>query len=384
MRAAIRRACQSVGARGMVLAVALIAAGCAGTPDAPKWLTGGEPHDYPQKQYVSGVGSGGDPDAAASAARAEIARKTKGESEGVEIAKTYVAKTPPAHWALAVLDRPALLARLTEEIGATEQQLSQALAASSNASPEEALDPMLGAIMLAQRRDALLTRIVNLGGTPPASEASHSRAALDLQLASIKRALAIDVQAYEMDSQSGMMGAPLDEVRRALAQQVLAKGFALPAESDWGDSPGWLVARARIAFEPLELDRSHDFVAVHWEAALEIEDRAAGGQVVAVLTEESRATHLNEREARRQAQEQAETFLAAALASWLDERYASGAVIPVGGWTGRESRGLRLRDGDRATEEGQTQPEKDQSEDGDDHEVAPDDAEPRAPEQDAL
>ena len=322
MRPTNRTAYRSGVGRSFVLAIAAVVAACAGPPDAPKWLKGGTPHDYPEDRYVSGVGSGAEPEAAASAARAEVARKTKGESEGVEIVKTHVgAGEPPVHWALAILDRPALLEHLREELGGAEQQLVDQLETISDAPPEMALGPMLGAIAVAQRRDALLTRIANLGGTPPALESAHSRAALDQQLAAIKHVLAIDVEAYEMDSKSGMTGEPLDGVRRALAQQVLAKGFALPAESDWGETAGWLHARARIAFERLQLDRRSDFVSVHWEAALEIEDRAAGGRVVALLTGKSRAIHLSEREARRQAQEQAEAFLADAFASWLDEHY---------------------------------------------------------------
>lgn len=323
MRRTNRSEHRSRAGRSIVLAIVAVAAACASPPDAPKWLKGGAPHDYPEDRYVSGVGFGAEPETASSAARAEVARKTKGETEGVEIVKRHVAaEEPPVHWALAVLDRPALLATLTEEVDEAEQQLADELAAISDAPPEIAIAPMLGAIAVAQRRDALLTRIAHLGGTAPPLESERSRTALDSQLAAIKHALAIDVEAYEMDSRSGMPGEPLDEVRRALAQQVLAKGFALPAESDWGATAGWLRARARIAFERLELGRSADFIAVHWEAALEIEDRVAGGRVVAVLTEESRATHLSEREARRQAQEQAEAFLADAFARWLDEHYS--------------------------------------------------------------
>ena len=322
MRAAIRRVYRRDFARVMILAIAVSAAGCASSPESPKWLKGKQPHDYAEDRYVSGVGSGADPEAAASTARAEVARKTKGETEGVEIVKTHVAKKPRVHWALAVLDRPALLARLAEEVATAEQQLSEALGATTNVPPEQALGSMLGAIACAQRRDALLARIANLGGTPPAGEAAHSRTTLEDQLAAIKHALSIDVQAFEMDSQSGMTGAALDGVRRALAQQVLAKGFGLPPESGWGDNSGWLLARARVAFDRLELDRYRDFVAVQWEATLEIEDLAAGGKVLALLTQQSRATHLNEREARRQAQDQAKEFLTQALARWLDEQYA--------------------------------------------------------------
>lgn len=377
MRAAIWPAGRKAVAWGMVSLVALQAVACAGSRDAPKWLSGGEPHDYPEKRYVSGVGSGGDPDAAAASARAEVERKTQGEREGVTIAKTHVAKTSHEYWALAVLDRPRLLSRLTEEVGQLEQQISENILAVESATPEEALAPMLGAIALGQRRDSLLTRIAHLGGTPAESAVSLSRAALDLRLAAIKHALSIDVQAYEMDSQSGMAGSNLDGIRRALAQQVLAKGFALPAENDWGDRSGWLIARARIAFETLGLDRSHDFVAVRWEAVLELEEGAAAGKVVAMLTDESRATHLNEREARRQAQEQAEAFLTGALSSWLDEHLASRVAIQTKP-AKRSEPGPLPADGDRPTDAGGARTEAVDSNAAPVHEKAPLDAETSA------
>jgi len=308
--------------RLLVLAgVAACAAHCASPPEAPGWLRGA-PQGYPEDQYVWGVGAGADAEGAASAARAEIGRKTKGETEGVRIAETWIDEKPTVHWALAVLDRTALIARLTEEVAKSEAQLSQLLETAEGAPPGEALEPVIRTIELTPRRDALLLRIANLGGTPPSFDGAHERAALEERLAALKHSLSIDVQAYEMDSKTGAIGDPLDEIRRALAQQVLEKGFRVDVESDWGrGSPAWLLARARVAFERLDLGPRDSLVAVHWEAALEVEDRVGDGEVVAIRMEEARATHLNEREARRQAQEDAEAFLAGALASWLDEHF---------------------------------------------------------------
>ncbi len=313
--------------RVVVLAgIAACAAHCASPPEAPGWLKGA-PQGYPEDQYVWGVGAGVNAESAASAARAEIGRKTKGEAEGVRIAETWVDEKPTVYWALAVLDRTALIARLGEEVAASETQLSQLLETAEGAPPGDALEAVVRTIELTPRRDALLLRIVNLGGTPPAFDPLHERAALEKRLASIKRSLVIDVQAYEMDSKTGAIGDPLDEIRRVLAQQVLEKGFRMALDDDWGGgSPAWLLARARVAFERLDLGPRGSLVAVHWEAALEVEDRSGNGEVVAIRMAEARATHLNEREARRQAQEDAEAFLAAALASWLDERFTPGLL----------------------------------------------------------
>jgi hypothetical protein len=271
---------------------------------------------------VTGVGQGADPEAAAEAARAEVASKARGETEGVEIVRRYVAKKPKVHWALAVLDRPALIARLAERIAEDEQQIAAAAESARNTAPEKAIVDLLGAIALTRQRAELRTRIAHLEGTPPPAETTPSRPQLDAQLAAAKRMLAIDVEATEMDPESGTPGPPIDAIRRALAQQVLAKGFSLPPESDWGDAPSWLVARARISFERLDLGGRQGFAAIEWEAALEIEDPAAGGQIVGLLTGGTRATHINERTARRLAREEATTFLSEAFASWLDERYA--------------------------------------------------------------
>jgi hypothetical protein len=64
-------------------------------------------------------------------------------------------------------------------------------------------------------------------------------------------------------------------------------------------------------------------VAVHWDAALEITDVAGGGDVVALMSEQGRSVHLNEREARRRADEEATRFAAGALEAWLHQRIGS-------------------------------------------------------------
>lgn len=305
--------------RGPIAALAVLAAlaaGCAG-PEPPQWVSG-SPDGYPRDRYVVGVGSGPDAEQAAARARDEVARQTNGELEGVRVAETWVDEDEGEHFALAVLDRAALLDAIADELLAVEREMTAKLAEADAAPPAGALRAVLDAMALAPRRAALIARIANLGAPAPPADPALSRSGLETRLAAVKRELPIEIEAYEMDSKTGAIGEPLDEVRRALAQKVLALGFPLSDRSEWGASESaWLSARARVAFERLQLHPRDRLVAVHWEAALEITDLGDDARVVAILTEEARATHLNEREARRQAQEDAEAFLAAALADWL-------------------------------------------------------------------
>lgn len=324
--AGIGRAAQPGSIRVLIGLVAglFMVMGCAHDSGPPSWIE--HPgRNWPADRYVTAVGQGDEPEAAATAARAEIARKTKGEREGVEIARTYRTRKPKIHFALAVLDRPALIARIAEQIAQADEKRAADAESAKSEPPEKAITTLLDAIALARQREALRTRIAHLEGTPPPSETPPTRATLDEQLVGVKHALTIAVEAYEMDPESGEVGQPLDAVRRALAGQVLAKRFSLPVEGEWGDSaPAWLRVRARIGFERLELGGRQGFAAVEWEAALEVQDPAAGGQVVALFDHEARATHITEKTARRLAREEAIAFVTEALASWLDERYAPG------------------------------------------------------------
>lgn len=304
-----------------MVVLGLVFASCASGPESPRWVRGKAPKDFPETQYIWGAGSGAKAEAAAAAAILEIARKTSGESEGAQIERTWIDKEGQAHWALAVLDRPAQLERLAGELAAVDAQLVETLASrDQEALPSKAFVVTLRAIELASARDAIATRIGRLGGAPPPSDPAHARAGLEEQLASLKHAVTIDVEAWEMDSKTGMIGDPLNEVRMALAQQVLEHGFRIGTNDDWSPSSAWLLIRARVGIDPLDLGTSDRFVAVKWSAAVEILDRTGEGEVLAILTKEGRATHLNEHEASREAREQAESFVANALTDWLDER----------------------------------------------------------------
>lgn len=307
-----------------VAAVALLLAlACAGDSGPPHWIE--HPHrKFPEERYTTGVGQGANREAAAEAARAEIARQTEGETEGVEISRHWTAKQPRVHWALATLDRPALVERLAKRIGEGEEQLAAAAesAAEKDLPPSQALERLLAAFELIHERDVLRRRIQVLDGTPPPPETTPSRGELEGRLAAVKRLLPIAVEAQETDTSTGSPIAPLDVARRALAQQVLAKGFALAPESEWGDTPAWLRVHARVAFEELDLGHRDDFTSIQWDASLEIEDPASEARTLALLSDRARAVHLNSHSTLRLAQEQAVEFLAQAFASWLDARYA--------------------------------------------------------------
>ncbi len=304
-----------------VLGSVLVLAACASGPDAPRWVKGKPPKDFPEQQYTWGVGSAEGAEAAATAAVAEVARKTSGESEGATIERTWVDGKRNAHWALAILDRTASIERLKGEWTATDASLSETLATlDQGASPSATFGVVLRAIELAAARDALAVRIGRLGGEAPASDPARTRAVLDEKLASLKHSLTIDVEAWEMDTKTGMVGDPLEEVRLAMSQVVIGRGFRIGSPGDWTPSSGWLLVRARIGIEPLDLGRAERFVAVEWKTAVEVEDRTGDGEVLSILTRKGRTTHLNEQEARREARKQAEAFVVEALSGWMDER----------------------------------------------------------------
>jgi hypothetical protein len=306
---------------GLAFGVALLGA-CASAPPPPEWLQGSS-SSYPDDRFVVGVAADPDPDRAAEAALASIETQTHGEREGAQIADTWKDPDNGMHWALAVLDREPLLASLEAELNTLEARMTAALLAADTDPPHEILVELVTVVALVPERDRLRERIGNLGGKPANDDAKAAAQAeaLDARLASLKRELRIEVSSWEMDAKTGEPGDPLDENRRALAQTVLARGFT-PAsvETGWGADPVWLRVESKVAIERLQLHPDDTLIAVHWDAAVEITEVAAEGEVVAVLTDEGRAVHLNEREARRQADADARDFAAQALDAWLESR----------------------------------------------------------------
>jgi len=319
--------------RGFVWFLALSAlvaslAGCAGGPDAPSWVKG-KPKGYPAKHYTWGVASGVDASRAADAAIAELGRKSGGETESATIERTWLDERKRVHWALAVLDRTALAQRLQTDWAAADAETAQLLASDvEGAPPSQVLPAVVRAIERASVRDALGARIGRLTGTPPPVDPSRERARLDERLAAFKRATAIDVEAWEMDPQTGSLGEPLEQIRTALAQAVLARGFRVASHDDWSPSASWLLIRAQVGIEPLELGGADRFTAVEWNAVVEVRDRTGEGEVLAIQTKKARATHLNVHEARREALAQAGEFVSTSFSAWLDERLPPPSAAP--------------------------------------------------------
>jgi hypothetical protein len=305
----------------VLLAAALLAA-CASGPPPPEWLKGSS-SSYPDDRFAVGVAANVSADRAAEAALAAIEVQTKGETEGAQVVDTWNDTDNNQRWALAVLERQPLLDSLGAELAAANSSIARALAAAETDAPHTALSDVAAAIALVPARDRLRERIANLGGTPP--DADDSAHELDAKLAELKSQLRIEVSSWEMDAKTGAPGEALDENRRALTQRVIAMGFsAASADAAWGSDPIWLRVESKVAIERLFLHPDDELVAVHWDAAVEITDHTADGDVVAVLTEEGRAVHLSEAEARRQADADARDFAAGALEGWLNTR-TSGA-----------------------------------------------------------
>lgn len=309
--------------RSMWFVAVLGIVGCASAP-APEWLEGRH-EGFPEDRWVVSVGAGPNDTEAAAQAREKITLDTQGESEGIGIAETWTDTTSGTHWAMAVLDRKALLDRLSSTRTAIDEELSATLARAAGAPPDQALAALTKARGLLATRDALHERLAHLGDRLPAADPDVAE--VERRLASTRKRLPIEIESYEMHPTTGETADPIDGMRRALAQEVIDLGFPVSdANIGWGDTPTWLVVRSRLALERLQLHPTDQLVAVRWDAALEIRDPDSGGQLLAELTEDGRGTHLNEREARRTAQDAAIVFASAALREWLSAWIASAAA----------------------------------------------------------
>ena len=315
--------------RAVVLAALALGIACASAPEPPDWLGGSSPR-YPTSRFTTGVGAAASPSQAAEEAAASVARQLDGESEGTRVAETWRDPSTQLHWALAVLDRPAAVERLASGLAEVQQGLRAALRNAETAPAAEALTPLARALDSLAERDGLRARIVLLGGTPAPDDATAAGEAARLRerLAELKSALRIEVDAFEIDPRSGEPGDRLDEARRALTKRVLDLGFAVETgEAAWGNQELWLRVEAKVSVDRLKLLPTDTLVAVRWTSALEIADLSGTGDVIALETDEGRATHLNETEARRLAESDARESAAAALEAWLRARI-TGAAPP--------------------------------------------------------
>jgi hypothetical protein len=268
------------------------------------------------------VGEGKSAESAARDGLAKLAAQTAESTESAAIADTFFDGESETHLALAVMDLAPLRAQLAAELALADAKLGAAVASADVDSPDQALPKLEAALALQSEREALRARLVKLGGeVPEAASALPGRADLERRLAETRKLLPIEVEAWEMDPSTGETLAPLDELRREIVKKVIAAGFPVsPQELRWGGDPVWLSVRARLALERLHLGDAQSVVAVQWDAVVEISDPAAGAELTAMLTQEGRATHLNETEARRQARGAAAEFVAESLETWLESR----------------------------------------------------------------
>lgn len=301
----------------LLLGLGVVFACAAPPPPPPSWIDE-RPAAYADDRWVVAIGHGSSASEAEAAALADVERQTKGETDGAVVSETWHNPQSKESWAMAVLDVVPIRTSLESERTEIAAEIVSRLAAAEGALPERALPELAAAMGLTAARETLDERIGNLGGTSASDPVVPERTEIEERLAAVKRVLTIEIESYEMHPKTGEIGDPIDETRRALAKKVIELGFAvgdaLPA---WGDDESWLVVTSRVALERLELHQRDTLVAVHWDAALEIKSRAESGKVVAILTEEGRATHLNEPEARRQAHDDARDFAAGALDDWL-------------------------------------------------------------------
>jgi hypothetical protein len=299
-----------------VLAALALGVACASDPPPPRWLSE-RPPAFSDERWVVGVGFGPTDAGAAASATAAVAEATGGETEGATVNERWTDPKSGQRWAMVVMDREPLLRKLIDERSALDVGLVAATASLETEEPEEALRKGIRTREVFAKRDALEKRIVKLGGDAHAD--TELRAGLEANIAAAKMRLPINIASWEIDPKTGDARDPLDEPRRVLAQRVTERGFPVStSEAAWGSDPAWILVELRIAFDALELHPRDRLVAIHWDVSLEITDPE--GKVVAVLTQEGRSTHLNQREAERRARADAQDYAAGALDGWISAR----------------------------------------------------------------
>jgi hypothetical protein len=304
---------------GLVLALTLLLAACASTPDEradrPRWID--RPGDaYPADRYVVGLGEAPAAERARDRARADLAKafevEVRAESvdieefgrigpaasergqlnsrvereirtrtdivlAGVDITETWHDNEADTHHALAVIVRPRAASRLRDEIRAldrdTDRHIDEAAAANDPLRRLRALDQ---AIDLQIRREALnrQLRVVGPGGrgleapTPLADiAAQYRRTASEIRLATRTEGLA------------------REDIGPALAAAVTDAGFAAATDGadyevilqfdfdDIGERSGWYWYRGYLHLV-VQDDQGRVHASDRWAVRASATDRA--------------------------------------------------------------------------------------------------------------
>jgi hypothetical protein len=291
----------------------------AGSDGRPQWVQGEHPR-FPRSGYITGVGSGASLDAARNGARAEIARifesrveavvadqatwtreatseggatsevfeklvvstsvATKGDFQELRVPETWFDRKTDTHYALAVLDKAKLRARLRPELeGAAERVAGHLSRADRAATSLERVRAMVAALRASRERDAIASRARVVGS--PRVENLASTAEIERELAEALDRVRFIVQVVEVDAATGAERGEIPLFQARLSQAITDMGFPVVdvdgVSGSSGAAPLWLAGRVSLQEVPRDLPNT---CFVRWEAALDVVGRNPRGSVV--------------------------------------------------------------------------------------------------------
>jgi hypothetical protein len=320
--------------------------GCASAGGPPGWVRGERPPEYPERAYVTALGTGETFEAAQVAAKSELSRVFSAElrseiqlleeetvTEGVTtqgselLVDTTIATDlalegveAPLHWrdprtgevwALAVLERRKECLRIRSEGRDLATRLNALEAASDAASnPLVAVRAMAGAVRLATALDGLQARSRVLG-SQCLEPRSLSTGALRARLDALLGGLSFVVRTEDVDAGTGRSNGSLPQLRERIAANLTALGFRVGPSSGADVVP--VEARLRLS----RVDRGTDWVEYRWEGSAEIGSPVAGEPVLISAEGEGAESHPVATTARLRARQKGELELARRLDALL-------------------------------------------------------------------
>ena len=297
---------------------------------APDWISGSS-EKFPSDRFLVGIGIAGNPDAARSAARAEIAKvfrsrveqtsrdtqmersiqegRTKKVSssisaqqdtqvstdlvlEGVEIIEVWNDPKNKICYALAVLEKPKLRAALAQQMLDHEEIIKAQLSiAEKTASPIEAIRAYTLVLQAMDRKDDLAARKrvidpVSMPELPSAMTTAQVLKNKDEALSKIE---------FVVKTEESALG-------EALAARITKLGFkVIPDVAAAGADSAVIVLESRVSTEPME--RNHpQWKFCNWRTTVELYDgKLAARKIIASSLKEGQVSQLSEDGARAKA-----------------------------------------------------------------------------------
>jgi hypothetical protein len=290
------------------------ASGSPGSGSRPDWVRG-QSSEFPPELYVTGAGSGSDPETARESARAEIARifrsqvessissqttgttreqggrsrsqvietleietrvSAEGDFEGIYIAEVWHDRRAGSYFALAVLEKAKMRGVLLEQLRAAADRVHGDLirfdTAPTNLGRSKAL---VDAARSRGEVDAIVARARVVGrpsvtGLPGSGE-------IDRDLNETLWNTRFEVRAVEIDQTTGAVRGRLPKLEEQLEKAITGIGFKVVGPDGRQRRPNvWLTCRMSVEEVPRDLEGHF----VRWEGSYELTGPPPHGPVI--------------------------------------------------------------------------------------------------------